>query len=193
MKPIFFLTLLISLKSFSQLDTFNIYKDSSGVNFKNYFGEYMFAGWYCGDDTLNLNHQDSIANGLGNFYGITYYLRIYNSKNKLVKEGIKGKNSSLLTGNIKYFFKNGNLKKTENYQITAQLLPDSTKYVLSDGYSPFNDFNYYRKSGKIKKTIKYYLKKNSESGEVNYIEELVIYGFRNKATTSKKETIGTFD
>ena len=192
MKPILFLSLFLSLKSYCQLDTFKIYQDSSGIKFKLYLKAWFPKTQSYSYSDSQINKQDSLAMSFGNYYGKQYYLKVLDKKQRLIIEGIKGEYGDLI-GKVKHYFKNGQVKRIENYEIIETEVIDSTIYGLSDRYGPSGNWKHFSKKGKIKKEENYFLKKNQKSPvKIHFIHEIILYNKKGEVKSKNTIVLNTF-
>jgi hypothetical protein len=165
-----------NLNTYSQeLDTFNIYQDSSEIKYKiylkNWFPKTQSYSYFANKS----NMQDSIALSLGDFYFKKYYLKVFDKKHRLILEGLKGEYGDLI-GKVKHYYTNGQVKRIENYEVVETEAIDSTIYGLYDRYGPNCKWEHFSKKGKLKKEENYYLKKVQNSPvKIQFIHDILIY------------------
>lgn len=189
MKLILSILIFINFNTWAQIDTIKFCEGTSTERFKKYFSHQDYRYVICKEDTINFNKEDSIVFGCGNYFYGTYYLQFFDRKNNLILEGIKGESSEKLTSLVKYYFKNGNLKKTEHYQVEAINSSDNLNYRLFDGYVPYGNWKTYRRKGTLRMETNHYLKTcvDSKEKQVNFIREKIRYSRKGRIKSRKKE------
>ncbi len=106
--------IFISFDTFSQtIDTVNIYKSERGGK-----ESYYFQRWFANDNNYSeygkRNHQDSLVM----FPTKTSYFKYYTRPNgRLILEGKNSWIGSYLDGEVKFYYKNGEIKRIENWGI----------------------------------------------------------------------------
>jgi hypothetical protein len=105
--------------------------------------------WFGGSFSCSeITRQDEIL-----FNDSLYYFKVYGYTNKLILEGNKGPHGEL-HGDIKFYYKNGKLKKAEFYRTYKDCAKD-TNAIICDGASPWGTWKYYDKKGRVRKTVVY--------------------------------------
>lgn len=133
-----------------KVDTVSVYKNKTGIGFKNYI-RIWFQGYGIRNSysiTLNkMNKQDSLVDQCidARCTPVPRYFKVYDRKNRLLFEGAT-KDSEMI-GCIQYYYKSGQLKRIEQW--------GTSYYDGFDGINESGTWNYYRKDGSLKKQKEY--------------------------------------
>lgn len=117
------------------------------------------------------------------------YLKFYDSKGKLILEGLKNEHCDF-EGHVKYYYKNGRVRRIEywndtlNYQVKDGLIYSGS----SQSYKPEGIWYYYSKDGALKSTTEYHIDKIPESQNVCYFYVVIQYA-KNQTIKSTKQVI----
>jgi hypothetical protein len=118
-----------------------------------------------------------------------YYFKVYGYTKKLLLEGRKGEDGCLY-GEVKFYYKNGKLKRTEFYRSTFdKSQPDSTIVLDSDGNVPWGTWTYYDKKGRIKKTILYSAENSGDTRGRCIFTTTTRFDKKGKIQAVKKEAV----
>lgn len=159
------------------IDTINIYKDEAGVSFKTYMKTWFFQYGLWNSysyNPVNFNAQDSLVI----LPHPPRYFRVYDAKQRLWFEGQTTSDDGDLIGDIKYYYKSGQLKRIEHLdgqQVDCVCTNDC--YGWNDGQGPEGTWKYFRKDGTQKKQVVYTIfLKSCNPTRVKYVR--LIYTFK---------------
>ena len=156
----FIVLILATLPAFSQLtnlnnvDTINIYKHKTGIRYRVYKKVLLYRRNHgYSYFTHKMNKQDSIVLKSDS----TYYFKIYGRKNRLLYEGLRF--YEVLTGDIKFYYRSGQIKRIEHVNNADHDVPcNNFTVMINDGPEPEGTWHYFRKNGTIKRKIEYLIK-----------------------------------
>lgn len=184
-----------SLNSFSQndIDTFNIYKKETGIPFNIYMHKWFFGygrNSY-GYNPKKVNTQDSIVLDESE----QKCFKIYKSKDRLLFCGCSGKYGSELTGNLTYYYRNGNVKRIEHWN-NSEMMVEPCKIIvqINEAPGPEGTWSYFRRNGSVKKEIKYKVEKVScEPFTYTFSKEEFRYSRDGKSKLKSRKLVYGFD
>jgi hypothetical protein len=143
------------------VDTINIYKNKTNIGYSGYWKEWFTPKRFLYKSNFSYSyslgsrftHQDSIIMAPHH----PMYYKVYGKGNRVIMEGQTDRTEEELSGEIKYFYRTGNLKRAENWCSGDQPIRDSCGggYVGYDMHLPIGIWTYYRKKGSILKTVNY--------------------------------------
>lgn len=177
-----------------KVDTVDIYKNKNGVSFRNYMHTWFWGfgirntwGW----DPSKSNRQDSLVL----IDHPPRYFKVYDKRHRLMFEGLSGVSSGEMEGDIKYYYKHGQLKRIEHW---AQPGPDTicanAIIALSDGINPEGTWKYFRKDGTLKKQVNYIIKvKYCEPLSYRIIRQTSKFKKNRKIKSIRQKTIHIFE
>lgn len=160
-----FLFLFLSNLTFGQaeketLDTIEIYKNKTGVGYKTYRRHWFPSSGTFSYTADRINKQDSIV-----IEDTTaHYFKVYDKRGRLLFEGerkkqTEGDGNSFLRGDIKYYYKSGQLKRIEHWDSEYHRDTCNTSLRISNGFpDPEGSWKYFRKDGTLKKQWDYFIK-----------------------------------
>ena len=163
MRQIVILLFFLPITLFGQttshkVDTVNVYKNKTGVRYgiylRNWFFDYGLRNSYSWNPG-KLNKQDSLVIEPHP----PRYFKVYNSKNRLLFEGQTGLSGTGFEGDVKYYYKTGELKRIEHWGYKQH--NDSCKNIsigFNDGPGREGTWKYFRKDGTLKKQYDYIIK-----------------------------------
>lgn len=154
------------------VDTVNIYKNKTRIGYSGYWKEwftpnrFLYKSNYSYTYSLGskFTHQDSIIMAPPH----TMYYKVYDRLNRLIMEGQTAGSGAELTGDIKYFYKNGKLKREEKWG--EGILRDSCEHeliLMHDAPGPEGTWKYYRKDGSVLKTVEYNLLPREHNNKIS--------------------------
>ncbi len=135
------------------IDTVKIYKNKTGIRYKNYIHHWFFisnheVGW----NPKRENKQDSLVI----YDHPPRYFKVYNFNNKLILEG-QTVGWLELQGEIKFYYKSGRIKRIEYW--SNELHNDSCiSAVFHDAPGPERTWKFFRRDGTIKKIYEHKIK-----------------------------------
>jgi hypothetical protein len=168
--PFLALLFYVSTLTFGQIqkiDTTNIYKNKT-KGFKVYKREWFTpkAGTYNG--LSKINKQDSLVLEDES----PRYFKIYDAKKRLLFEGSRKKGSEM-EGDIKFYYKNGKLKRIEHWDNKDYMDSCGNGIRINDAPGPEGTWQFFRKNGSIKKQYDYIVKIYSfPSFDYNVIKQI---------------------
>ena len=137
----------IAQNNLVKIDTINIFKNKTGVNFKHYMKAWFFDYGLLNRSSLvvdKMNSQDSsVLTGKRNT-DFPKHFKIFDSRNRIIFVGTTDKDGEMI-GSIKYYYKTGQIKRIEKFGLLDSF----------DGINAIGDWKYYRKDGSLKKEKKY--------------------------------------
>jgi hypothetical protein len=142
------------------IDTVKIYRNKSAIGYSGYWKEWFTPKRFLYKTNFSYSyslgsrftHQDSIIMAPPH----TMYYKVYDRLNLLMMEGETTGDGAELTGDIKYFYKSGKLKRLEKWG--EGIMRDSCEHELikmHDAPGPEGNWTYYRRNGSIYKTVTY--------------------------------------
>jgi hypothetical protein len=149
-----FITTFVSFETFAQnIDTVNIYKSKARTRESVYYKHWFWCDKNYSFGAQNIRHQDSLVL----FPTKTYYYKYYSRPNgRLILEGKNSYLGSYLDGEVKVYYRNGKIKRTENWGIRER---DTCGVTLSvhDAPAPKGTWKYYDKKGHLTQTDFYHI------------------------------------
>ena len=137
-----------------KVDTVKIYKNKTGVHYKTYL-HHWFLGYGIRHsyswNSKKVNKQDSLVIESSG----ARYFKVYDSKNRLVFEGLGGIIGTELEGDIKYYYKSGQLKRIEHWGYLQRKDTCNSSFRFNDAPGHDETWKYFRKDGTLKKKTEY--------------------------------------
>lgn len=137
------------------IDTVNIYKNKTGIEYKFYISTWFYVynithNSYYNFNPKKVNKQDSLVI----YSKIAYYFKVYNRRNQLIIEGLRGIEGQELVGDIKFYFKSGKIKRLDHWDYRHPFDTCGNKNIRI----PEGSCKYFRKNGSLKKQYDYSIK-----------------------------------
>lgn len=135
-------------------DTIPIYMKKAGIPFRIYYREWFFRAGSYGYNPYAMTHQDSVV--MENRAAL--YFKVYDKKNRLLMCGGREQGMTELSGDIIFYYHNGNIKRIAHWD--SETFEDScgNQYLIHDAPGREGKWKYYRKDGSLKKEVERQIK-----------------------------------
>jgi hypothetical protein len=172
------------------VDTISIFKNKSGIRYKVYEEIWFPSKREFGYFNYRINEQDR------NVFEVDTlkrkYFKVFNSKGRLLLEGLQEENTTSLSGDVKYYRRNGGILRVDQWKTYHSI--DTANYTISIGDGPIKVASMkYNKNGSLKKSVERIIKINSIN-PLSYCLIIKTIKYRNKSVKSiKKKEIKCYE
>lgn len=170
--------LITSFLSAQSLDTIKIHRPFLfGIHYHK-----CYKIWFGTDNNFSysvITKQDKI---LAN--DSSYYFKVYGYSKKIILEGKKFRGGELC-GEIKFYYKNGQLKETRYYRDYIEGYTAKVSPIICDGGSPWGTWKYYNRKGRVRKTIVFSSEKDPTNKEIA-LKIISVFNRKGKIRSIKK-------
>ena len=166
-----------------EVDTISIFKNKTGIRYKVYEKIWFPSKRNFGYFSCRINDQDRNAIEVDTLK--RKYYKVFNRKGRLLLEGLQAENESSLSGDVKYYRRNGRILRVDKWKTYHSI--DTVNYSISIGDAPTKVASIeYDRNGSLKKSVERIIKINSIN-PLSYCLIIKTTRYRNKSVKSIKK------